>query len=255
MRILYPSLLARLFLFLCVPQAGIAAAATYVVVSMVGSQLTIVVAEQVTGSWTDKNHYDVRPLSDPILDATALTAAKVTIEKVQPGASVVTLRVKDPKLLALQDRWFERDTIAAPELLALLQGEIGNDPMTRLILSSHRAEPHLKTTHGSVGTGQVSGLGFYVDSFTFGQRSDTGEKGLGFFAPFASLRMTLVDPRSSAIESEKFIAAGSAYSPVQGNDRDPWHTMSNEQKIRVLQNLLTDEIAQTTYTLLREQRR
>jgi hypothetical protein len=254
MRILHPSL-AGLFLFLCVAQAGAAAAATYVVVSMVGSQLTIVVAEQVTGSRTDKNHYDVRPLSDPILDATALTAAKATIEKARPRASVVTLRVKDPKLLALQDTWFGKDTIAAPELLELLKGEIGDDPTTRLILiSSHRAEPHLETTRGSVGTGHVSGLGFYVDSFTFGSRSDTGEQGWGFFAPFASLRMALVDPRSLAIESEEFVAAGSAYSPVQGNDRDPWHAMSNEQKIRMLQNLLTDEIVQTTQMLLSKQR-
>ena len=101
----------------------------------------------------------------------------------------------------------------------------------------------------------MSGLGFYVDRFTFGSRSDTGEKGWGFFAPFASLRMTLVDPRSLAIESEKFIAAGWAYSSVQAEDRDPWHAVSNKEKIRVLQNLLTDEIAQTTQILLSEQRR
>jgi hypothetical protein len=242
-------------LFWCLAQAGIAAAATYVVVSLIGSELTFVTAQSQTN--IDHNLYDVRRLNDPILDVTALTAAKAAIEKIRSDASVVTLRVNDPKLLKSQDQWFKRDTIDAPELLELLKGEIGDDPATRLvIISSYRSEPVLKVTHGDYrGTGKVAGLGFYIDSLARFHRSDTGEKAQGFLAPFANFRIALVNPRSLAIEGQQTTAAGDTLSAAQAEDKDPWNVLTAQQKIVALQKLLAQEIARMTPMLLGEQSR
>ena len=186
------------------------------VVSTVGSQLTIVTAREQTGTNRDRNYAEARPVSDPILDATALTAAKAAIEKARPGASVATLRLSDAKLLADQEKWFGQEKLDAPELMELLKAEIGDDPATRLIIiAAHRADILLRLEHGYVGFGKAAGLGFYIDRVARVSRSDTGQKGQGVFGPFANFRIVLVDPRSLVIEREQAIAAGTARSATR----------------------------------------
>lgn len=169
-------------------RTSVAAAATYVVVSMIGSQLTIVTAQEQTGTNRDRNYAEVRPVKDPILDTTALTAVKAAIEKARPGTSVATLRLTDSKLLAEQEKWFDQEKLEAPELMELVRGEIGDDPSTRLmIIAANRADILLRLEHGYVGFGKAAGLGFYIDRVARASRSDTGQKGQGVFWPLCQL--------------------------------------------------------------------
>lgn len=243
-------------LWLCLTQSSLTAAASYVVVSTIGSQLTIVTAQEQTGTNRDRTYAEARPVSDPILDATALTAAKAAIQKARPGSSVATLRLSDAKLLADQEKWFGQAKLDAPELVELLNAEIGDDPATRLmIIAAHRADILLRLEHGYVGFGKAAGLGFYIDSVARVSRSDTGQKGQGVFGPFANFRIVLVDPRSLVIESEQAIAAGTARSATRAEDRDPWNVLSGQEKIRLLQELLTAEIARAGPKLFDQQSR
>ncbi len=83
--------------------AGAAVADTYLILSLVGDQLTVVGHEAQVGSNLDKNRYKILPLRDPALDDFAVRVADATIAKVRPDASVITLRASDPKLYALRN--------------------------------------------------------------------------------------------------------------------------------------------------------
>src|SRR5438105_11863319 len=74
---------------------GFSQAANYVVLPLLGNQVTVVTAHMGTGSNLDRNEYTMQPLNDGGLDVAALRYADRAITQVDPSAKVVMLRASD----------------------------------------------------------------------------------------------------------------------------------------------------------------
>ncbi len=248
--------IARAFVFATtaalVVLATDARATHYLVLALIGDQLTIVTAHKHTGNSVDRNQYESFATNSSVFDAAALRAADGAIRKTQPQATVTMMLAKEPALYALKDQWLAADAVDPIALIAQLKGKLGADPDTHIIVVlPYRAEPQLATLQGHIGTGKVTGLGFYVNNF---QKTCKGwgsaECDPGFLAPFANFRMVMVDTNGALVESEEFAAVGSMRTAAAASDLKAWHALSDAQKANLLQSLLQREIARLVPDLL-----
>jgi hypothetical protein len=114
-----------------------------------------------------------------------------------------------------------------------------------LLLSKHRAPARLQLSNSSVGSGYLSGLGYYIDGALRTQRADTGESARGFIAPYAYLKLTLIDvDLMHLVRAEEIIQSTVRSAARNENGLDPWGAMSTEQKFSVLQDLIVQGVTE-----------
>jgi hypothetical protein len=216
----------------------------------VGDRLTVVGEAQKVGSHLDQNQLQVIDLKDTALDDSAALAAKATIEKSRPGASVTAFRARERSVYALRDAWLDTDAIQVRELLAAIGSQIPSAPDARLLLiAPYRTELQLRTDRDYVGTGKAAGLGFYVD-FTTRMRDDNGQMGNGFLGVFAHFQLVLIDMASSAIVAQQRVAVGTTVAAARAKDGVPWNALSPAEKMSALQSMTKREIEKVLPAML-----
>src|SRR5439155_24811665 len=104
------------------------------------------------------------PLQDDTFDVAAARAAGRIVRERDPDARVELFAPRDPKLYALQDQLADSDH-QAESLAASLREVVAQSGATHIILiSKYRTDARVKVDEGSVGTGQLSVICFFVDS-------------------------------------------------------------------------------------------
>jgi len=245
----------RLLMLVAVAWAAEASADTYAILSLVGDRLTIAGQERQGGSHLDQNRYEVVTLPDSTLDDFAVRTADATIAKVQPGASIVSLRASDPKLAGLRDSWLDADAIGVGELLSVISTQMPPSPDIHLLLiAPYRARPELKTDRLSLGSGKVAGLGFYLDATTPLRRSDTMESARGYLGVFAHFQLVLINLKTNAIEAHERVVVGTTYAAARAGDRTPWNALSPTDKIKALESLMKGGIERLLPVMLSSQK-
>jgi hypothetical protein len=233
-----------------------AAAASYVVLSLVDHQLSV---GTVDGR-SNAPQWASYPRTDGAFDLVALQATDAAIHKVEPDASVILLRTTDPRIYALQKKWTEGERIDVAVLAALLKPQLAEAPDARLVLiAEHRAIvklPGLTEFGGAVRGATASGLGFYVETNLKIVDESSREVGSGYIAPFTNFRMVLIDPRAMTIEANLPTAAAKVITDQRpANQGDTWNAISDRDRIRHLASLLAGEVARMTPLLLQDKRR
>jgi hypothetical protein len=110
----------------------------------------------------------------------------------------------------------------------------------------------LKARKASMGSGHLEGLQLYVDRETRMRHSDTGEAGIGFLAPYAYMKLVLVNLATGAVEREKVISASNTISVARNKDGfDPWDTLDTAQKVTAINRLVRAELGKVVSGLLR----
>jgi hypothetical protein len=190
----------------------------YAALSLLGDRLLIVTHEMATGSRRDTNQRQFVELQDASLDraatgaiADALRAARATMDAVDVSA----LSIRDAQLFDLgQDALDDGD--AGDALIAALRAKLGRVDATHLVLATkYRHASMLRLAAGHVGSGRLEGLGFYIDTTFKTRRSDTGERGTGFLAPFAYFRLSLVDLATWKVVREERVLGSSVQSAAR----------------------------------------
>jgi len=103
-----------------------------------------------------------------------------------------------------------------------------------------------------MGSGYQEGLGFYVDRETRMRRSDTGEAGIGFLAPYAYMKVLLVNLATGHVEREQLISVSNTISVARNKDGfDPWETLDPAQKVAAINRLVRAELGKVVPGLLR----
>ena len=224
--------------------ASEACAETYVILPLVGDQLTIVTQRRQTGSHIDVNGYQRVPNADPALDEFAAKAVDAVIAKVRPDAGSVTIRASDPALYKIRDSWVDAELSGVAELVSDIKGKLPPMSDARLLLiTPYRDQPALTTTKAELGSGKVSGLGFYVDTETWLAISETNhEKSRGYLGLFANFQLVLIDLESGKVAGHERVVLGATRSSAQAPDRTPWNALTAAQKMRVLQSLMKQGI-------------
>ena len=175
------------------PPASSPAPATFAVLSLVGDQFSVVFRREESGSRLDPNSRRDYPISTAMLDEMAVGAVESVLKRTKPLSPVLRFSIRDPRLFALQDKLLvdSDESRGVREALAKL---LRDNAATRLVLvTKWRDDAQFPIVSGKIGVGKISGLGFFVDTFTNLHSTSTGEGTRGFLGPFAYVNVTVVD--------------------------------------------------------------
>lgn len=183
-------------------QADSAPIRSVAVLSLAGNSLALHVQRHQVGSRTENAPVEVRPVDDPVFDQVAIIAARRSLLKLLPNAKLSLMTTQDKGLYSAQNDMFEHPEQHAEdrEYLKSLLKEQGVSHA--IVISKFRSVAAIKLVDATVGSGALEGLGFYVDDMinTLNRSDSTSSRGM--VAPFAYVRVRLVDADSLKVVGE-----------------------------------------------------
>ncbi|HEX7402425.1 MAG TPA: hypothetical protein VF287_00310 [Usitatibacter sp.] len=210
------------------------------------------VREVSTGSRVDRNARTFVKLETPELDRAALFVAEDAIKRALPGTRTVLLEVRDPAVYAAQTRALEEGGDARRRVLPALGPILAQSRATHLVLfTKWRHEAMLQLPDGHAGSGQIEGLGFYIDRAMRLVNREASEPYLGFLSAFAYFRVSLIEVATGKVLGEESVFASETSLSVSGVN--PWDTMTSQQKVSALQSLVRREAERVMPALLAKQ--
>src|SRR5437868_15062203 len=108
-----------------------------------------------------------------------------------------------------------------------------------VLVTKHRADTSLRLRDGLIGDGKLTGAGFYVDPTYETVRVETGVTSQGIFAPYAYLKLSLIDAATLQTR-QRAITASQVYTPGPSN-KLPWNLLSATQKVEALREVINDD--------------
>ncbi|RQP24094.1 hypothetical protein [Piscinibacter terrae] len=216
----------------------------FAVLSLTGDTFTLVQPQMTTGSSLDRNQRTIVKVPNDSLDIAAVQAAEVALKTADRNTQVDLFVTADPQLYALQTLSDD-----SPETLAtrarLLKAVVGGTRAKQLILiTKHRGDAQFPVSDGMIGIGRVEGLGFYVDLNYELHNKETGVQSRGFVAPYAFVRIHLIDIatmrtlRTASIHESSVLPA-----PVQQKE-NAWEHLTPQQKMDALRTELQAAVDQ-----------
>ena len=223
-----------------------AAADTYAVVALVGDEFSVVTYQPSVGSNIDQNVRQEVPLNDTHLDQLATRVAINAIHRAVPAATLQSIGVADEATFGGADRLFASDG-TLPALLSTVKPLLERpDTHYLVVISKYRGDAQLRVRNGTIGSGKLTGLGFYVDAYKSMKSSDTGERGRGFLSSYAYLMISLVDLRTGAVvRSEHAVESATRANVGPQSTLEPWDALTAGQKARLLDNMLGRAVQKT----------
>jgi hypothetical protein len=210
----------------------------YAVISVAGDKVTVVHQAPTTSGRTDRNPQREVPIVDKTLDKTVAFAVDDALRAALPGADPVMMIWSRDDLYALQDDLFDSGQ-KAEEARAFLRETLQKAQVQRLVLvTKHRARANVKLASDRVGSGNLYGLGFYIERMELEDR-ETRERGSGYLAPFAYLRVSLVNVedmrrlRDVAATETRLVML-----PATAASTKPLDALDGEQKFAELEKVI-----------------
>jgi len=228
---------------------------TYAVLSLIGDRINIVGHQATTGSSMDRNRQGSLAVGNHALDTTAVAAAVNAIKRLDPRAATVGLTSDNAALYELQNELFEpQDRSVA--LLAGLRELIESQHGTHLVLiTKHRGDALLRLQEYSTGSGKIEGVGFYMDADLRTKRSDTYATGQGFLAPYAYLKLTLIDARTMTVIREQTVEETTTLSTAHAEGSlNPADVLTPAQKAAALQTMIRRAVGRAMPELMGNKR-
>jgi len=212
----------------------------YAVLSLVGDQIGVVGYNPQIGSNLNKHSRRQVDLQDDSLDRAALFAVHEVLKAEEPKAEIVLLKSRNPAHYDFESH--ELDAMRKPGgLLEMLKPLVQETHAKRFVLvTKHRADITLAVMDGSLTRpGRLYGPGFYLDRVTGMQRRDTGETSIGFVAPFAYLRVSVVDVATMSLVSTATATESTTVSTANKRDAvNPWDALTSGEKVDYLQRVI-----------------
>jgi hypothetical protein len=213
------------------------------VVSLIGDRLTLVTWLASTGTHLPANAQEVLPVHDIFFDRGALQAAKAAIQAADPTASTALMAFSGEEAYAAQGAMLVDQRFVAPAWLA---AELAGEKATHLLLLTRlRADAHFPIVNGHVGEGKVEGLGFYVDYRKRLFDPAIPANGIGFIAPFACFKLSLIEVSTSAVLAQKLVSTGFLLNAARDEKGgDPWRAMTAQAKVAAIERLVKRQVAE-----------
>jgi hypothetical protein len=213
----------------------------YAVLSLIGDGMLISQWVPSTGARLDPNWKEFIPISEGVFDKAALLAVNGALKAIDPQGKPVLLFARERSLYEAQNRMLDSGGKSV-DLLEHVRALLGGSGATHLILITKlRNEARLKMADTTVGSGMLEGVGFYIDSSIETRMVDTGAAGKGIVAPFAYFRVELIDLARGMVVNHERVVASTSVSTSNSTAQHAWNALSGAQKVRVLQDLVTQE--------------
>jgi hypothetical protein len=216
--------------------AGMAHAQRYAVISLIGDRMQLAYARGVEGQPVDRIERRYIPLDDSEIDKATLLAADEQVKKVRPGS--------DPVLLQAFERSYFDVHASTGALVEWIRPLVKDRKVTHLIIISKLQYDGVPAVQKAfVGGGTLEGIGFYVGREAAPAGMDPNAAGPGFLAPFAYFRVSLVDLATGQVVREERGLASTMLSATATDTGNPWDTLSGQQKVAKLMELVRNELA------------
>lgn len=215
----------------------------YAVISLVADELRVIGQEPTTGSVLSRNGVATTPLPFDVLELSALKAATAAVLKADSRAKVAPVKMTEPLFYEMQADFIDGKLAKLPE--AMLK-PLRSAPVTHLLLLTRfRDDARLTTANGTLGTGKLEGVGYYVDLETRMRRVDSNAISVGYIAPYVYIRASVIDLKSLAVERTKTSTWGLALAAAGSTaGSDVWAMMDDAAKINRLRDALETQITQ-----------
>ena len=219
-------------LLLCA--APVHAAPRYAVISLIGDQLTIVTHATATGSRLDNNPKQVIQAGALALDDKVLEEVDRQMPKLVPGAEVSLLGINSQEAYQKGE-----DALQVPAVKKALEQEHAD----RIILiRKYRGDARLNLLKQTIGSGYLQGLGFYIDDRFKTRNTETGDTGDGFIAPYAYIRMSLLDGHDLREIRTLPITASYTFTAGRASTGKAWDAFSAREKLSIISRLTLDSV-------------
>ncbi|GAB4564122.1 MAG: hypothetical protein Tsb007_33140 [Rhizobacter sp.] len=221
---------------------------TYAVISLIGDKMSVVTYQMSTGSGIDRNRRETIDMTDGLFDKIALSTIEKALNAQPDKPRSQLFELAAPSLFTRQDRFFSDSKLVLPEAI---HTALKSDGATHLLLvTKFRAEARMQADGAKLGSGVIEGLGFYVDHMSEMINNKTQRESKGFLAPFAFMRLSLVDLGSSVVLRQKYIEASTMMITANKEAYNPWDTLSPAEKVEHLRHLIDTELTKGVASLL-----
>lgn len=221
---------------------------SFAALSLVGDELTLITLQPSTGSHTDTSEREKIAMPNSSLDEAALK----TIERVVQGRGheAPLLLVPGGKPFYANQAGMLSGGRFTPNAALKPAFEQLKGQATHLILvTRQRSAGGLRGMRLPNGPRTLEGIGFCLDA---GWREKAGNAVVdasGLLAPFASLRVSLIDLRSGQVLKSEVINGG-RHLPTPAGYSSPWDALPDEIKMGGLNDLVKTELERVVPTLL-----
>ncbi|HEX4334218.1 MAG TPA: hypothetical protein VH040_18915 [Usitatibacter sp.] len=225
-------------------------AVDYTVVCVIGDRFTV--ADRNTDVRREGHQGYTFPLGSASVDATALAVVKDVLAERLPGANISLAVVREPAVFEAEEEVLGLTRETQP-LIDALQPVLSRIKSRRIVLVSKTREPvdvHFDNRYAQ-RPGVIEGLGFYLDPGRRVQDTKTFEIVQGYVGVFANFRVSLVDQATGRLIDEERIAAVEA---VRDAAKDPWNSMTPEQKVAAIKDLVTTQVRKVLPGLIERSR-
>lgn len=221
----------------------------YGVLSLISDAYTVVTYQRSVGSLVDANLKETVPLSERVFDDVVLVAANEAPQGLARAGEIAFLSAGTGTDYPEPARLFDGSRFLPPEWLAQA---LAKQKVPRLILvTKHKSDTKFAVLDQSLGSGKLEGLGFYIDRFKSLRHVDGGEVVKGYLAPFAYLRVSLIDVPTLTVVAQQPVTAGTIVAPRGSSaGADPWDAVTPIQKLQALERLVKEAMEATLPRLL-----
>jgi len=234
------------FLLLALPGA-VMTQRHYAILSLVGDEMMIVQRELQTGSRLDTNDKRAVQMPDASIDRMVVMAVEDAVRRAEPNAKTTLLVSRRQAVYDAVARALPNGTAAAFQAVRpMIDSAKG---ATHLILvTKYRHHAMLRLKDGHVGSGTLEGVGFYLDRGgpLLSRNSDTSSAERGLIAPYAYMRISVIDVASGKVIAEERVIGSKAHTAGEAVMGDAWASLSAQEKDRQLREVIHEETARVT---------
>jgi hypothetical protein len=224
-----------------------AQAQRYAVISLIGDRMQLAYAKGVDGQPVDRIERRYIPLNDTTIDRAALLAVNDKLRAMAPGSEPVLLQAFERPL-------FDISVGTAPivdHIRQLVRDEKGPRVTHAIIIAKMQYDGVPALQKAYVGSGTLEGVGFFVGREPPPAGMDPNSGGPGFLAPYAYFELTAVDLGSGRVLRREKGLASTMISAARTDTGNPWDTLSGQQKVNKLVELVSTEINNVLPQLLK----
>jgi hypothetical protein len=211
------------------------------VLSLISDAYAVVTYDRGVGRLTDANFKEAVTLSERVFDDVVLVAANETLKGRTQPKEIAFLSAGVGTAYPEASRLFDGSRFLPPEWLAQA---LATQKVPRLILvTKHKADTDIGIHGEVIGSGKLEGLGFYVDRSKFLRHIESGDIVKGYLAPFAYLRVSLIDVPTMTVVAQQPVTASTIVAPRGPNaGADPWEAVTPIEKLQALERLVKEAI-------------
>ncbi|MGO4377666.1 hypothetical protein [Pseudoduganella sp. RAF53_2] len=209
------------------------------IMSLSGDSISTYNAITQSGTRVGQLRRNLIPLNNTAFDDITVQAANKAVQQVEPATPTAMLLTLDGKLYQAQNAMFDNPSANKAEL-EYLQSLLAERGISHLILVSKlNAESEVRLNRSTEERGRIEGLGFYLDNGIRIKDDESRQSGHGVIAPFAYVKLRLIDASSMQVIKEVIQKQSSTIGNLRGESGlYAWNVLSAGEKVSYMETLL-----------------